>query len=758
MRAYADRWWRDTSGTDKPEWVLWHSFEPGVASFGLDGVITEAGLAVFGPDFARLGPAERSRVIQGLLAERRLLLIWDNFETVRSMPDPAGATAPLDEAECAKVQGFLGRLAAGGRSAVVITSRTTEDWLGPIHRIEVGGLAREEAAQYAGQLLAPYPAAAPRRDQRAFGELLEWLDGHPLSMRLILPRLDSTEPEAVLEGLRGTTPLPGGDQGEDRGTSLAASITYSFTHLGGVTRWLLPAVCLFHGVADGITLVVLSGEPGVPGRFAGASVQAWMQALEDAARVGLLTPLRLGDGLYWIHPALPSYLAARWRTEDPEGYDSSRDATTRALVSSYAALGSELYEAISSGDAGVAYAVIRLQRRNFGALLGYALDHQLWEQAGELAYPLNSYWNGRGLDDEASAWTDRVQLATEDPHGKPPRLDTPRGALWLFITVEQAGRQQQAMHLDDAEHTYHEILDMLQAQSTSPRQQDHVAAVYLRLGEVARDRGRLEDAEDWYRKSLAIHEDLRNRPAIADSYHQLGNVAQYQRRLEEAEDWYYKSLAIRKKLGNLPGTADSYHQLGNVAQYQGRLEDAEDWYRKSLAIKEHLGNRPPIGPTYHELGVVAYRRGRLEEAEDWYRKSLAIWEDIGNRPRIASSYRSLGMLAQRQGWLEDAEDWYRKSLAIDEELENRPSLASTYGQLGLLAEQRDQPRQALEWMVRCVALFGQFPHPLTGPGPEHLTRLTAQLGIDALESSWREVTGDPLPQVVRDYVSSRRLK
>ncbi len=53
------RWWRDTGGTDRPDWVLWHSFEPGVASFGLDGVITETGLAVFGQDFARLDPDDR---------------------------------------------------------------------------------------------------------------------------------------------------------------------------------------------------------------------------------------------------------------------------------------------------------------------------------------------------------------------------------------------------------------------------------------------------------------------------------------------------------------------------------------------------------------------------------------------------------------------------------------------------------------------------------------------------------------------------
>ena len=417
--------------------MLWHSFEPGVASFGLDGVITEIGLAVFGPDFARLDPAERQRVVERLLAQRRLLLIWDNFETVRSMPDPDQATAPLGDAECAKVKEFLTRLAANGRSTVIITSRTAEDWLGPVRHIRVGGLARDEAAQYAGELLAPYPAAVPRRARRAFGEVLEWLDGHPLSMRLILPLLDTSEPETLVDGLRGTRPLPGGDEGGDRATSLAASITYSFTHLTAKTRRLLPAVSLVHGVADANVLTAFSGMPGVPGRFARATPQDWTRALEDAAWVGLLTPL--GSGMYWVHPALPTYLAARWHAEDPEGHHSVRDAATQALAAACADFGSWLVQQVGSGDAGFAYTVLRLQRRTLGAMLGYALDHQLWGEALAIAWPLNNYWNVRGLYEEARAWTDRVQLATEDPDGSPPRLGTPAGDLWLFVT-NVAGR------------------------------------------------------------------------------------------------------------------------------------------------------------------------------------------------------------------------------------------------------------------------------------------------------------------------------
>ncbi|MGH3932584.1 MAG: hypothetical protein ACRDTF_21720 [Pseudonocardiaceae bacterium] len=144
----------------------------------------------------------------GLLTEHRLLLIWDNFEAVHSMPDPSGATPPLGTADRDELARFLHQVATGGRGAVIITSRGEEPWLGELRRIPVTGLDPDEAIEYADQVLAPYPTAAPRRAQRAFAELMDWLDGHPLSMRLILPHLETTDPQALLAALRGLTPYP----------------------------------------------------------------------------------------------------------------------------------------------------------------------------------------------------------------------------------------------------------------------------------------------------------------------------------------------------------------------------------------------------------------------------------------------------------------------------------------------------------------------------------------------------------------------
>ena len=704
------RWWRDTGGVDDPRLVCWHSFEPGAASFGLDGVITGIGLAVFGTDFARMeSPQRRLEAVQQLMARSRALLIWDNFESVAEMPDPGGETPPLDDAGRAQLREFLDWVREQSRSVVIITSRANEDWLGPVHRIAVGGLNRAEAAQYAGYLLTPFPAGQRRRQLRSFGELLEWLDGHPLAMRLTLPRLANADPAELLAGLQGTRPLPGGDDsGPDRLSSLGACITYSFAHLSGQARRLLPALSLLHGAADENLLMFFSAFTGVPRRFAGD--REWPAVLQQATRVGLLA--ELGTGVYRIHPALPGYLASDWRAGNPDGYDREREACELALRVAGAHYCQFLTAAIESGDAALAYTIIGQQRRNLGVMLGHALDHRAWKDADQIARALDEYWDSRGQAGEAARWADRILTAIA---GLGPGQDPGRPAeeLWHYTTMRQANRLNHVGHYDQAEQVYLYALAAMK---------DRRATASTRV-------------------SLSV------------IYHQLGVTNQFQGRLDEADEWYRQAAQIREQLGLEALLATDYHQLGMTAHARGRLEEADDWYRKSVAIKEGLGDRRGMADSYHQLGWIAMDRERPDEAESWYRRSLAINEALGNRAGMAMTYHELGIVAQVRGRLDEAEDWYRQALTIEEELRLRPGMAHTYAQLGTLAEERHQPRQALEWLVRSVNLAEQPPPEVTRNVAPRLLGLTRQLGVPALEQTWQEVTGQPMPQPLLDSIT-----
>ncbi len=204
--------------------------------------------------------------------------------------------------------------------------------------------------------------------------------------------------------------------------------------------------------------------------------------------------------------------------------------------------------------------------------------------------------------------------------------------------------------------------------------------------------------------------------------------------------------------------ATSYHQLGMIAQNRGQWDKAEDWYQQSLTINEELGDRPGMATTYHQLGRIAQDRGQWDKTEDWYQQSLTINEELGNRPGMATTYHQLGRIAQDRGQWDKAEDWYQQSLTINEELGNRPGMASSYGQLGLLAEAAGRPREALLWIVRCVTVFDEFPHPSTGPGPQHLARLTASQGVEILRECWVEVTGHGPPPDVVSFIESGRAE
>ena len=722
------RWWRDTGGVERPEWVVWHSFEPGVSTFGLDGAVTAAGLHLIGAEFAQLDDAERRETLLKVLETYRVLLVWDNFESVYTLPDRTGATAPLDADQRAEMARFLERVRARGKGSILITSRTPEDWLGrEVRRIGVGGLNPVEAAEYTDWLLAPYPRAQARRKERAFGQLVEWLDGHPLSMRLTLPQLDRTSPADILAALQGQRPLTHDGQEAGRTASLSASIAYSFTHVSEANRDALTILSLLHGVAGVDVLGALSVIDAESPRFGGIDALGWKAVLDEAAHLGLLTAI--GRGMYRIHPALPAHLTVQWRAAhaDSAGFEAERDRAAAALLDAYAAFGRWLLQQIQGGEAATAVALIEEHRRTLGAVLGYALDHELWMQAQLIAQPLDIYWEMRGLSTEARGWVDRARNALEASDGTPPDLDTDAGSLWLFLIGSEAARQIEARRFDEAEDTYRRFQEVLGRQQPSPLQQQRLAVAYHQLGVVARMRGDLAAAEEWHHRALTIREPSGDRALASTDYHQLGVIAQVRGDLDAADEWYRRALAITEELGDRPNAADTSHNLGAVAQDRGDLDAAERWYRRALATFQQLGNRPSVADSYHQLGIVAQLRNDFDTAEEWYRRSLTIREQLGDRPSAAGSYHNLGTLAQDRGDADAAEQWYRRALVTFEQLGDGYGTATSYHNLATVAHDRGDLDAAEQLYRRALTMVEQL-----GDRPGAATS-SAQLGMLTLQ-------------------------
>ncbi|GLW90425.1 CHAT domain-containing tetratricopeptide repeat protein [Actinokineospora globicatena] len=755
------RWWRGTGGVRAPEHVVWHSFEPGVPVSGVDAVLSAIGLQVLGTAFGALDDQRRRKAVRDLLRRERLLVIWDNFESV---PDD-------------QVTDLLDLITGSG--VFLITSRGPEARLGELVRIEVSGLSPEDAAEYTDAVLAPFPRAWPRRRTSAFRELLDWLDGHPLAMRLVLPHLDTEEPGAVLAGLRGLAGLPV-SYGTGRLGSLDASITYSTSRLPDRSQELLLAVALFQVVIDQDVLSLLSVHTATPPRLLDVSQAEWTALLERAAGIGLLS--EIGGGIYRLHPALPGYFLERWHPV------AEVTSARRAMVDAMAMLATWAYRQVQGGDPLLGHGVAAYHRSNLAQALSDALDGQLWPQAMQLGLLMNEEWGWSGRTVEARMWTDRVRLAVEDEDGEPPTTHDTGSALWLFFVSAQLNRSPE----EGSEDLYHKVVATLLAQPEDDQRQRQLAVAYNQLSGLLRSRGRFDEAESvlaevleiaraldypqgvssvhhsygdiavargqwdaaeqWYSLSQQESEAAQDLLGVATSYQALGRIAWLRRDWPAAEERYRKTLEIRGRLGDHPGTAAALKALGEVAQYRGDADEAEVRYREALVLQEKTGDSSGVAAISYALGELAADRERWDEAEQWFRRTLPIHTAVADDSGLGLSHHALGRIAESRGDLTEADVWYRRALADFTAAGALVGACSSHGALSATAAMRGDLTTALEHIVRAVVLFDHFPSPGMGPAPEHLRELTERVGLGALEDTWRRVTGVEVPEAVLAHV------
>ena len=160
------------------------SFERGG---GLEVALSELGNALVGPDFAIHG-GDPVQAIADSLAAIPTLLVWDNVESILPRGDAA-----LD-AEGLRLLLDAGATWAGqGGSRLLVTTRDVDFGHPALEpgrdtaHMPLAGLARAEALELAGQILADRSIDRPARP--ALEELIGFLGGHPLSLQLVLPHL-----------------------------------------------------------------------------------------------------------------------------------------------------------------------------------------------------------------------------------------------------------------------------------------------------------------------------------------------------------------------------------------------------------------------------------------------------------------------------------------------------------------------------------------------------------------------------------------
>lgn len=235
-------------------------------------------------------------------------------------------------------------------------------------------------------------------------------------------------------------------------------------------------------------------------------------------------------------------------------------------------------------------------------------------------------------------------------------------------------------------------------------------ATIIGLGDVLTDAGQFTEAEELYRRAIALDGES---PTVAAAYDGLAAILQDMGDLENA-------IPASKMAAHLRGNADDSFGVGNTLEYLGRTFDAIDMFvlateqrpgfiQAHIKAAQHLlavercndavphyltaiDAHPEMAELHCNLANAYRRLGKLGEALDSVRRAIEL------KPKLAESHVIMGSIWRDRRRPSDALESLRRALAIN------PNLADPTNIMAVLVEQAGQIEQAASLYARAVEL------------------------------------------------------
>lgn len=129
-----------------------------------------------------------------------------------------------------------------------------------------------------------------------------------------------------------------------------------------------------------------------------------------------------------------------------------------------------------------------------------------------------------------------------------------------------------------------------------------LSVTYLQQGNLCKEKGDFYQAENLYKFSLSIRENLvketvtiKSRRDLSIIYEKLAKLYMEQEKFDIAEEYFQKSLPLREQLVDETGTVKSkekliavYENLGEIQKLYKNFDNAEDFFRKAVVLREKI--------------------------------------------------------------------------------------------------------------------------------------------------------------------------
>ncbi|MDH3640517.1 MAG: tetratricopeptide repeat protein [Gammaproteobacteria bacterium] len=216
------------------------------------------------------------------------------------------------------------------------------------------------------------------------------------------------------------------------------------------------------------------------------------------------------------------------------------------------------------------------------------------------------------------------------------------------------------------------------------------------------EHGYISEMRDWLERGLDV---AKSAPEVtrARAFYGVAGMARQQGRLEEAEIFCEDALDLYRQAGDRQGEARALGELGAILAGQGHNDRSVASLEQALAILREIDDPERLSFTLATLGALQQIQGGVEDAAASYGEALDIARQRGDNHLAATALVNLGELAQLKGNNSEARTYYEESLAIYDELQTDIAIAYCLEVLAGMDAAEGEPRTA-------ARLFGAAEH------------------------------------------------
>jgi predicted ATPase/class 3 adenylate cyclase len=554
-------------------------------------------------------PPEES--LRAYLAEKRLLLLLDNFEQV------------LDAAEL-----VAGLLAASPALTVLVTSREALRLRGeqeyPVPPLELpqgrAAVDRATAWRCAAVALFVQRAHAARPDFEltdantpAVVEICRRLDGLPLAIELAAAHVRVLSPQTMVPRLASRLSLLTGGPRDlpARQRTLRSAIEWSYELLSVEEQALFQRLSVFAG---GWTFDAAE-DIGSPAGEEDSVPLSILDGLESLVAKSLVRRREGDDGepRFRMLETIAEY--------GLEQLAAGGEATEvrQAHAAYYVRLAEDAERRLTGSEQRIWLERLEREHDNLRAALAWARDSADDALGLRLAAALWRFWYTHGYLTEGRHWLDfwlrRSARAPLSGHGA-ARAKALLGAATLAS-------------IQDDPDTARALAEECLAISHDLGDGNAVASALNALGLMALQQGDVERASVLFEQGVVASRETHDPWIIARALNSLGQSAYVQADFERAAALFSEALELMRRVGSKSHVAITLLLLGHVRREQGTYDQATALYREALALSLELGDKLRVARGLEAMATVVWVEGQPDRAARLLGSAAALRDGLG---------------------------------------------------------------------------------------------------------------------------------